>query len=254
MNDQEVSKEIIDKILKLLRLSSSSNENEASLAAQRASELLIKHNISIDEIHEDGSRFEKIDKNFAFEYKVNYWRSWLLSALSELNFCKTTVMNDGKEIYLLLGKTHNIMVTKKIFEYLEKNVKKFTNEYTKAYVEKDKMSYEMGLISERTWHRRKRMARNSIRLGIVTGLCERLQNKKEELMNKGFDNTHANGMALVIRDKYKSEEELIQEWLKRNVSEVKEKKQKSKDVDIKAFNLGATISNNIGIDPQINEN
>lgn len=44
---------IKDKIKKLLALSSSENEHEASVALQKASELMLSHNVSKDELRDD---------------------------------------------------------------------------------------------------------------------------------------------------------------------------------------------------------
>lgn len=48
----EMLDKIIDKIQKLLALATSPNEHEASLAAEKAHELLIKHNLDLQEINE----------------------------------------------------------------------------------------------------------------------------------------------------------------------------------------------------------
>lgn len=48
-----MNEKLLDKIRKLLRLAKSANEHEAALAAQRAQELLSKHNLSVHELGED---------------------------------------------------------------------------------------------------------------------------------------------------------------------------------------------------------
>ena len=51
---------IIERIKKLLELSKSSNEHEAAIAASRAAELMMDHQISEAEIHSSSVRAEPV--------------------------------------------------------------------------------------------------------------------------------------------------------------------------------------------------
>ena len=48
-----VDQNLLEKISKLLALTSSPNEHEAALAAEKAAELLAKHNLSVADLGQD---------------------------------------------------------------------------------------------------------------------------------------------------------------------------------------------------------
>ena len=48
-----VDQNLLEKISKLLALASSPNEHEAALAAEKAAELLAKHNLSVADLGQD---------------------------------------------------------------------------------------------------------------------------------------------------------------------------------------------------------
>jgi hypothetical protein len=50
-----IDQKIIDKLQKLLALSASDNENEATLAMKKAEELMREHNLSVADVAIDGS-------------------------------------------------------------------------------------------------------------------------------------------------------------------------------------------------------
>jgi hypothetical protein len=111
MDNHEV---IIDKIRKILALSQSPNGEEAERAAEKARELLIKYNLSIDQF-EDVKIEEKIIGRF-FK-KPRLWRLVLINTITEFYFCRSLIIKGvlpGGGIYdykiEIIGKPHHVAI------------------------------------------------------------------------------------------------------------------------------------------------
>ena len=75
---------IASKIQKLLALSDSSNEHEASLAAERASALLAKYNLSLSDLP---GEVEETGHQIDFTKCSSPWVRMVWQAVARLNFC-----------------------------------------------------------------------------------------------------------------------------------------------------------------------
>jgi hypothetical protein len=114
-----------NKIEKLLALSNSPNEAEAESALAKAHELLIKYNLSLDDIKSDKSEVE--DVTFMDGGRCRNWKLQIASHVSKLNFCffyrniyrKMGDRRMTQEFKLqIVGKKHNIEATKNMINYL----------------------------------------------------------------------------------------------------------------------------------------
>lgn len=85
MNDK-----IKEKIEKLLNLSMSDNEHEASLALERALKLMNEHNISKDEVYKQN--FVSHEINFEV-YRLQDWNVELYSGMANVSGCMFTWIN-----------------------------------------------------------------------------------------------------------------------------------------------------------------
>jgi hypothetical protein len=101
--NQDKSK-IVARIKKLLKLSQSSNENEALRAALKAQELLVFHNISLSDIdNEDNNVIEHKVETFG---NIPMWKKALLFAIASSNFCVPIVKPLGEKrkcVFLLVN-------------------------------------------------------------------------------------------------------------------------------------------------------
>lgn len=99
---------VIDLIQKLLALSTSSNENEATLALKKAQELLEKYNLSMRDIPMEDiiQDIKMVDLKVPIESKE--WKKYLVHYIAQSNFC-TTVLSLGK--IHILGRNTNVVVT-----------------------------------------------------------------------------------------------------------------------------------------------
>ena len=166
---------LMTKIAGLLRLSKSSNENEAAFALSKAQELMKKYNIEESDLSNTKEEIIEIDFYVAhsdtkYVTRLSYW-------LSKAFFCKAimvkrNVSEDPNKIKFeneirFIGKKSDVAVATYIFSYVSGFLAYKTSEYMKSIKSKSqkiKIEYT---------------------LGFVTAVCEKLeaieeQNKKNE--------------------------------------------------------------------------
>lgn len=94
---------------------------EAAAAAAGIQRLMFKYNISEIEVRQakrdESEGFEREDYNL---HSRDSWRAYLMNYIAEFNFCRMVYRNGMKKgnIAILVGKEHNIIVTKNLYEYL----------------------------------------------------------------------------------------------------------------------------------------
>jgi hypothetical protein len=109
---------IIEKIQKLLALSTSSNENEAASALAKAQKLLLLHNISMEEVE----ALKKPDRVYVKDSVLisrGRWRVRLLSAIAQYNFCRMVYFpNRSNTLAVLVGEKINIEAVKLMYDLI----------------------------------------------------------------------------------------------------------------------------------------
>ena len=176
-----VSKNIIEKIQKLLALGGNNpNENEATNATRMAMDLLAKYNLSMSEIvaseqedvsHED---FKPGGRSFPT------WKTILLNAICKSHFCNL-ILRPGTGTYIIVGKETNRETAKMMFTYLS-NVIDFE---TKQYLKSNYFDRSEG----KTYS-------NAFRNGMVKRLELRFVEKKQDIMRE------QQGNALIVANPY----------------------------------------------------
>lgn len=105
--------EIIDRITKLIALATSSYEHEAAAAVTKAQELLMEHNLKLEDIKTSQKSPDipieqsEIDSNGR---KV-YWKGFIANAIANANFCKMWWL-EGRIV--VAGRTHNAVFAKSL--------------------------------------------------------------------------------------------------------------------------------------------
>jgi hypothetical protein len=167
-NGHEVPENVLMKIQKLLALSTSSNENEAALAAAKAQELMFRYELAtadVNGIEIDVEPVQKSDKVTINEgHRGVNWKMDVMGALVNTSFCKWVVgwytprPNFTKTTATIIGRPHDIDVVKYTFNYLVAELERLATAYTAAYVG--------------PWH--KITVRNSWLMGASAGVSSRL--------------------------------------------------------------------------------
>lgn len=188
---------LIKKIQKLLALATSDNENESSVAAQKAQELLVKYNIDMQQVKD--SKFEYQWHELAEEPYLRMHQKFILPLLNEYFFVKTllcpkftgtytvTGARQFKQVLKILGTPTNVVVADYVFDYLSATYQRLWLEYKHKnnLDEKSRQAYYYGLTS-----------------GLKIKLSEVRENsqkaKANEMMNSDANLSIADATALTV--------------------------------------------------------
>tara|TARA_Y100000310_G_scaffold279695_1_gene298963 strand:+ start:134 stop:856 length:723 start_codon:yes stop_codon:yes gene_type:complete len=126
--------QVIAKVQKLLALATSSNEHEAALAAERANDLLTKHNLTIAQVPDPDTGAPTTDPighaNATTKHK-SPWVRHLWQATAKLNFCDYMYSTQGHGTYhYIIGTAANSAATCLMAEYLTTTVIKLARAAT----------------------------------------------------------------------------------------------------------------------------
>jgi hypothetical protein len=177
--------ELMTTIKNLLALSSSPNEHEAALAAQRIQEILLKHNLDLAEItaQEEDSGYKRADVDLKVKQNV-IWRKVLINVVAINNFCRVLDWNGTTKVSIV-GKQYNIEVVQYLYTYLDRAVTQVANaEWKKLAGSASKMQAPTG-----EW---KNPWNHAFCRGAVTRLSARLAEARKRAMEE------PNAMALIV--------------------------------------------------------
>lgn len=185
MNDR-----IIDKIQKLLALSTSSNVNEAATAAALTQELMTRHQIEVADIEYHTSKDGDVQvENEELVREKSYipWKVSLAAGIAKANGCSAYTQNiyPGSSTKKLvatrfIGTKSSISVVRYMYAYLVREIDRLASENRKGH--------------DRIWLK-------SFRLGAVAAITTRLVQASKEVAKE------ATPGALVVIDKTTSKVE-----------------------------------------------
>lgn len=238
---------ITEKIKKLLALSESSNENEAILAYQMAQELLTKHNLSLEDVQID---INILEETISTGDEWEEWKFLLYSVLAHCNFCQllATTFENNVHRYNLVGKEHNIIVVKEMYQYLEKTVEQLCK----------KRGEHLNKQYEKTGLTLTDQAFESLKIGIVKGICTRLFKTKQDTIKKEMNNKiktffKKDTKEIVISKYHTEEHKKINQYLESKYENIKQiSTDQSKYID-KFIQDGKQESKKIGLNKQIKQ-
>jgi len=211
----------IDKINKLLALGTSPNENEAKLATERANKLLLKYNLTMDQIQKKETIQSSMDLG---KTRLSSWESILMKSICELNMCEVLTSRGRTVAFIVIGKDINVITSKNMFEYL-----------TDAVIALAKKNAGKGVA-----------AKNSYKIGVVYGLIERLDALKESNMTEDFEGT----TAVAIYDLYSLTKKKNEAYMNDNFK-VKKSRTNVNVSNFGEFQNGKRDSKNINFNKQV---
>ena len=178
---------VIDKIQKLLRLANSSNEHEAALAAERASDLIKKHQISMSMMDVDKEISSGVDR-FAYAETVisRRWVSSLAYACAKL-FDGFVVQSSATQ-FSFVGFKDDMTAARELFTHLYKSW--FGIADFDAYEEKKSRALSGGRFSGAKY-------RNSHGFGYAAAISRRVAELLEQ-RNREFQEASEAGTALIV--------------------------------------------------------
>lgn len=185
MEDNEV---ILSRIQKLLALTTSSNENEAAVAASKAQELLLKYNLSMTQV--EGYNAEKtlpIIEQIVGSGNLPDWQSRLAGVVARNNLC--SVFTSGSRL-VWVGRETNIQVGRYLTDTLMSDLERLATEYWNGILFARKFGFAKG--EELTIHGR--VWKQGFYFGAIEVISKRLRESKASLAQDG------NMSALIVKE------------------------------------------------------
>lgn len=128
---------IIKKIQNLLALANSSNEHEASAAANMANKLLMKYNLSLQQIEKREKKYDASRKSTG-KRRFGSETSFVCSLLEEFFFVR--IIHSRKRDFLgrienyemvIIGEKHNVAIAEYVLDFLSSTYKECFKKYRK---------------------------------------------------------------------------------------------------------------------------
>lgn len=215
---------IIERIQKLLRLSESSNPHEASLAALRASELMLKYNISKAVLENAENPREKVEYNMFDKCEGknrNYFRGDLASSIAY--FFDAKIIWSSNDLWLV-GTQNDMNAVRYLFNAILNQIDELCES---AWWREGKWSGVHG----KTW-------KNSFRQGCLDKIKSRLVERKNEFKSEFSSGSRE----LAVIDEHKTD---ISNFLKG--MRLSTLNRAAPNVNQNAFNSGRAAGNGVNI-------
>lgn len=211
---------IADKIRKLLALSKSSNEHEASLALAKANNLLMKHNMEMKDIEDQIDMSSIVEEDVMEGGRIMNWKSMMLKSVMDLNNCELLLssIRGGNKTIKAIGKKQNIEVSISMYDYLVKSMErkmKKDNPYDKP----------------------------SFRLGFAHSICLKVRDIIRERENSKSD---VECMALIVQEK-----QMAKDFMNDKYKNLRNQRSKSSYRDSDSFRSGVSAGNSTSLNGQL---
>ncbi len=201
---------VLQKVQKLLRLSTSSNANEAALAAAKAQELIDKHQLAQALLDLDSAEpvrglddepivdFCKAGAPLDAPTRLDRWRGVLAGTIARANACK--IYYHGSEI-ALVGRPSDAETVRYLYGYLSREVERLTTEEGQG----------MG----RSW-------RNNFRLGVVDTIADKIREQRHDFEKHARAAAKAENSTALVRvnqalAKIEERRVAVDDWVKSNL-------------------------------------
>lgn len=159
----------IEIINKLLRLSNSSNEHEAKLALEKAYILMLKYDISKDDVGEPAGEVIKYKTSIYYTAYKNNYLCTLACNIAEFYRCVscTSITNKSqKRLIVLMGTKDDCKIVESVILFIKSHVDKWFKEYKRENRDKYTSKYLQA-------------TRNNYGEGFTKGVIELLEKKRE---------------------------------------------------------------------------
>ncbi len=119
---------VVERIRKLLRLAedAGATEAEAASALERASALLLRHNLTIDQVAMTGGDAPPVTEQPIGTGWAGSWRGTLLASLARHNLCSPLVSRQGKvDTVIVVGRQANVQATHALYDWIAAQLERF---------------------------------------------------------------------------------------------------------------------------------
>ncbi len=195
-----MKQDVIEKIRKLLALANSSNEHEARLAAEKASELLLRHNLKTQDLGGDQS----YDAEEFFEgSRLREHTPWVISILKKHFFVEIVSSRTAhlgrragaaaviyRTTLTMVGEETNLQVGHYVFAFLDRKFPELWRAFHAQSKRSRARNYYAGLhagLSQQLYGARRRIENDT---GLVVAPDPNLPAEVERLIGKTKPTTH----------------------------------------------------------------
>lgn len=194
----QVPDSVLDLIRKCLALSQSPNEFEAELAMAKAQELLLKHNLSMDQV-KDAPKEDLAELIDCYaDIGSDTWLRLLYNVIAEQNFCKVVGHHNNISI---LGRMVNVQATLEMAQWMQVQVERLCEEACQKDLKRYSSKLADGTYHFSVYNREStRSFKQSFYLGIVSRIGERLRALRQESVNQSIDSTRVTALVVRLRE------------------------------------------------------
>ncbi|MEX0683416.1 MAG: DUF2786 domain-containing protein [Dehalococcoidia bacterium] len=159
---------ILEKVRRLLALSTSSNEHEAALAAAKAQELLLTYNLELADV--PAVQREDVTQEVLNTGNTASWVGVLLGSVARHNFGDAIYLGDGQRA--IIAQPHNIEVIKYLYDYLVREINRLAD--------RGWASFDGYASSARRW-------KTGFRFGAISAIDARLEAERRKAQQASVD-------------------------------------------------------------------
>jgi ElaB/YqjD/DUF883 family membrane-anchored ribosome-binding protein len=231
---------IIDKVEKLLSLSTSNSEAEAIAAFTKAQELMLHHNLSMKDLEKVKAQKQeqKVEDQILYRAKkLVIWKTVLIYGVATSNHCLSMKVRLGQISGLaVVGRPINIAATKIQFEYLVATVERVSKT-----IEGD----ACGGQSLRTY-------KSSFRLGMAARLQERILEISEKQQQEGVAATETSESVtgIAVRSLHQTLRQEVDEFVSGNIDMEKPKNPRL-NISLDGYTAGFESADDVSLSKQI---
>ena len=132
---------VLDRVKKLLALSTSSNVNEAATAAAAAQKLMLEHRLTEEDVSDtqDGQMFELSMGAAGF---ASRWKFVLVTSVARAFFCEAVGLRVGQRRKVrIVGRREDVEISARVFRYLHSEINRL------AKIEIESIDWDEGVYS-----------------------------------------------------------------------------------------------------------
>jgi hypothetical protein len=158
----QIDDRIMTRLAKLLEMAERGDEHEAQVAAERAAELMAKHEIEMADVQirtgqpnkpqVEKGRVDALWENADGWPRTENWHKGLLSALASVMGGKAWIHGKGKQYqFWMIGTRDAINAVRYMYALLERQVNRLSREAQRRHVEPSnawRRSYSMGMVAK----------------------------------------------------------------------------------------------------------
>ena len=171
---------ILDRIKKLLALSTSSNVNEAATAAAAAQKLMLEHRLTEVDISDtqDGQMFELPMGAAGF---ASRWKFALVTGVARAFFCEAVGLRVGaRRKVRVVGLREDVEIASRVFKYLLREIDRLSRVELSQVAQEEQDLSLFGAAGD--FRLRLRQYLDSYRRGAVAAVIEKLRCGEEEFV------------------------------------------------------------------------